>query len=84
MLARFGLLRTLLSILTKFEPLSPGLLALLQTVPFLGMSAAVLLPLLFPLFLVLSVYYGIKIWNGDEVRVPIVSDFIDERLPAQN
>ena len=61
-----------------------GLLALLQTVPFLGMSAAVLLPLLFPLFLVLSVYYGIKIWNGDEVRVPIVSDFIDERLPAQN
>ncbi|MEO9026922.1 MAG: DUF4870 domain-containing protein [Candidatus Tumulicola sp.] len=59
-----------------------GLLTLLANVPFLGFSAAVLIPFLIPLFLVASVYYGIKTWNGDEVRVPIISDWIEERLPA--
>jgi uncharacterized membrane protein len=57
-----------------------GLLALLLNVPFLGFSAAVLLPLLIPLFLVASVYFGIKTWNGDEVRVPIISGWIEDRL----
>lgn len=60
-----------------------GLLQLLAAVPWLGISAEVLIPLLIPSFLIASVYYGIKVWHGDEVRVPIISDWIDDRLPAQ-
>jgi uncharacterized membrane protein len=60
-----------------------GLLSVIANVPipFLPLSAAVLLPFLVPLFLVASVYYGIKTWNGEDVRVPIVGDWIEERLP---
>jgi uncharacterized membrane protein len=60
-----------------------GLLALLANVPILGFSAAVLIPLLIPLFLVASVYFGIKTWNGDDVRVPIISGWIEEHLPGE-
>jgi uncharacterized membrane protein len=59
-----------------------GLLTLLTNVPWLGVSAAVLLPLLIPAFLVASVYYGIKVWHGEDVRVPIISDWLDDRMPA--
>lgn len=61
-----------------------GLLSLLSNVPFLGFSAAILVPLLIPLFLVASVYYGIKTWNGDEIRVPIIGDWIDDRLATDS
>jgi uncharacterized membrane protein len=60
-----------------------GVLELLANIPFLGFSAAILIPLLIPLFLVASVYYGIKAWNGDEIRVPIIGDWIDERLATE-
>ncbi|MBV9234083.1 MAG: hypothetical protein JO030_08580 [Candidatus Eremiobacteraeota bacterium] len=60
-----------------------GLLSLIAQVPLLNISAWVILPLLAPLFLVASVYYGIKTWNGDDVRIPVVSSWVDERLPAE-
>jgi uncharacterized membrane protein len=62
-----------------------GLLSVIANVPipWLPLSAAVLLPFLIPLFLVASVYYGIKTWNGEDVRVPIVGDWIEERLPLE-
>lgn len=60
-----------------------GLLQLLARVPFLGFSADVLIPLLVPFFLIASVYYGVKAWNGDDTRVPVVSDWIDERFMPQ-
>lgn len=59
-----------------------GLLTLASQVPFLGLSAGIILPFLIPVFLVASVFFGIKVWHGDEVRVPVISDWIDERLPA--
>ncbi len=59
-----------------------GLMALLINIPFLGFSPAVLLPLLVPLFLVMSIIYGVRTWQGEEVRVPILSDWLDERLPT--
>lgn len=59
-----------------------GLLALAENIPILGVSPGIILPFLIPLFLVASVFYGIKVWQGDEVRVPVISDWIDERLPA--
>ena len=58
-----------------------ALLWLIAQVPFMGFSAWVLLPLLPALFLVASVYYGIKTWNGDDVRVPVVGSWIEDRMP---
>jgi uncharacterized membrane protein len=59
-----------------------GLLMLLANLPILGFSASVLIPFLIPLFLVASVYYGVKTWNGDEVRIPIITDWIEDRVPG--
>ena len=60
-----------------------GLLTLLAGIPFLGFSASVLIPFLIPLFLVASVYFGIKTWNGDDVRVPIINGWIEDRLSSE-
>lgn len=57
-----------------------GALSLLAQVPFLGFSAALLMPFLIPIFLVASVYFGIKVWQGDDITVPIVGDWIEERF----
>ncbi len=64
-----------------------ALLGLLLKLPLinwtpLGWSADVLLGIMLPIFMVMSVFYGIKAWHGDDVRVPIVTDWIDDRLPA--
>ena len=64
-----------------------ALLALILKLPLinvtpLGWSADVLLAFMLPIFMVLSVYYGIRAWHGDDVHVPIVSDWLDDRLPA--
>ena len=58
-----------------------GMLALLAQIPLLNISANILLLFFTPIFLVLSVYYGIKAWHNDEVHVPIVGDWLEERLP---
>jgi len=58
-----------------------ALLWAIAQVPLMGFSAWVLLPLLPVLFLVASVYYGIKTWNGDDVRVPVISSWLEDRLP---
>jgi uncharacterized membrane protein len=44
--------------------------------------AWVMLPFLFPVWLVATVVYGFKAWQGDDVRVPLVSDWLDERERA--
>ncbi len=59
-----------------------GLLELASRIPIMGFSAEVILPFLIPVFLVASVFFGIKVWHGDDVHVPVISDWIDERLPA--
>lgn len=59
-----------------------GLLELAGNIPWLGISAQIIQPFLIPVFLVASVFFGIKVWHGDDVHVPVVSDWIDERLPA--
>lgn len=51
-------------------------------IPVLNISAGLLLAFLLPIFVVLSVYYGIRAWHGDDVHVPIISDWIDDRMPA--
>ena len=59
-----------------------GLLELASNVPFLGFAPGIIVPFLLPAFLVASVFFGIKVWHGDDVHVPVISDWIDERLPA--
>lgn len=61
-----------------------GLLSLMTNVPILGYSAGFVLAFMIPVFLVASVYFGIKVWNGDDVRVPIIGDWIEERMPAES
>ncbi len=48
-------------------------------IPLLGWSALPLLAVLFPVWFVATFIYGIKVWNADSVRVPLVSDWLDER-----
>ena len=50
-------------------------------IPLLGLSAWPLVPLLVPIYIVACVVYGFKVWQGEDVRVPIVSDWLDQRWP---
>lgn len=59
-----------------------GLLSMLSGLPILGFSANVVLAFILPAFVILSVYYGIRAWHGEDVRVPIVTDWLDDRMPA--
>lgn len=59
-----------------------ALLHFIVAIPLLGFSAALLLAVMLPIFIVFSVYYGIKVWHGDDVRVPIISDWLEARSPA--
>ncbi|MDB5072895.1 MAG: hypothetical protein JWM87_4006 [Candidatus Eremiobacteraeota bacterium] len=59
-----------------------ALLSAAATIPILGLSAWAMLPFLFPLYVVGSVVYGLKVWHGEDVDVPVVSDWVDARLPA--
>ncbi len=52
-----------------------------RTIPLLGISAIPILAVLAPVWLVASVLYGFKVWHGEEVRVPLVSDWLDEHAP---
>jgi uncharacterized membrane protein len=54
-----------------------------DSVPFISAAPDILRPLLIPIFLVASVYFGVKAWQGQEVHVPVISDWLDERLPAR-
>lgn len=45
--------------------------------------AIVMLPFLFPVWLVATVVYGFKVWQGEDVRVPLVSDWLDEHERAR-
>lgn len=54
----------------------------IAAIPLLGISAWPLLPLIIPVAFVASVVYGFKAWNGDDVRIPLVSDWVDSRLPS--
>jgi uncharacterized membrane protein len=51
-------------------------------VPVLGWSAWPLVPLLAPIWLVSVVVYAVKVWHADDVRVPLISDWLDEHEVA--
>jgi len=51
-------------------------------IPILGFSLWPLLTFIFPIWIVASIVYAVKVWQGEDVDVPIVSDWVDARLPA--
>ena len=59
-----------------------ALLSAAASLPFIGWGAWPLLPFIVPVTIVASVVYAFKVWGGDDVSVPIVSDWVDARLPA--
>ena len=54
-------------------------LSVVSHVWVIGWSAIPLLAALFPIWFVATIVYGFKVWSGDDVRVPLVSDWLDER-----
>ncbi len=53
--------------------------------PILGFGVwTLMLPFLIPVWVVASVVYAFRVWQGDDVDVPVVSDWIDARLGSQS
>jgi uncharacterized membrane protein len=59
-----------------------GMLAALANIPLLGLSAAAMVQFIGPVWIVAAVVYAFKVWQGEDVHVPIVGDWVDARLPA--
>lgn len=61
-----------------------ALVAAAMSLPIVGFGAWPLLAFILPpLWVVASVVYAFRVWNGEDVDVPVVSDWIDARLPAE-
>ena len=60
-----------------------ALLGAIASIPVLNFGALALLPFIVPVWIVASVIYAFRVWNGDDVDVPIVSDWVDARMPSQ-
>lgn len=58
-------------------------LSAVAAIPLLGIGAWPLLPFVIPVTIVASVVYMFKVWNGEDVDVPLVSEWVDSRLPAE-
>ncbi len=57
-------------------------LSAITAIPVIGWPAFPLLPFVIPVAFVASIVYGFKVWNGEDVRVPFVSDYIERSTPA--
>ena len=56
-----------------------GVIAHLWVFAWLVWPAWVMIPFVFPVWLVATMVYGFKAWQGEDVRVPLISDWLDER-----
>ena len=59
-----------------------GLHGIVHLPLLLGVSAWPLLAMLGPVWLVSSVVFAFKAWNGEDVRVPLISEWLDRREHA--
>jgi uncharacterized membrane protein len=53
-----------------------------SAIPVIGFSVWPMLTLIVPIWLVASIVYAVRVWQGEDIDVPIVSDWVDARLPA--
>lgn len=58
------------------------LFSAIASIPIIGISAWPLLPFIVPVTIVASVVYAFKVWHGEDVHVPFVSELVDRRLHA--
>lgn len=61
-----------------------ALLGAIASVPIIGIGAWPLIPFIVPVAIVASVVYAFRVWNGDDVDVPIVGEWIDARLSSSS
>jgi uncharacterized membrane protein len=61
-----------------------ALLGAIASLPIIGFGAWPLLPFIAPVWLVASVVYAFRVFQGDDVNVPVVSDWVDARLPSDS
>ncbi len=61
-----------------------AVLGAIASLPLIGFGAWPLIPFLAPVWIVASVVYAFKVFQGDDVNVPIVSDWVDSRLTGSN
>lgn len=64
-----------------------ALLTFIAHLPFvgwtpLGWSSDIVLAFMVPIFIIMSVFYGIRAWHGEDVRVPVITDWLDDKMPA--
>ena len=59
-----------------------ALITAAASIPILGIGAWPLVPFIVPVAVVASVVYAFKVWQGEDVDVPVISDWVDARLPA--
>lgn len=59
-----------------------AVLGAIAYLPIIGFGAWPLLPFIAPIWLVASVVYAFRVFQGDDVNVPIVADWVDARLPS--
>jgi uncharacterized membrane protein len=59
-----------------------ALITAAASLPIIGIGAWPLVPFIVPVAVVASVVYGFRVWNGDDVDVPVISDVVDSRLHA--
>lgn len=52
----------------------------IASIPIIGIPAWPLIPFIIPVTIVASVVYAFKVWHGEDVHVPFVSDFVDEKM----
>jgi uncharacterized membrane protein len=54
-----------------------ALFTAIASIPLIGLPAIPLMMLMVPVTVIASVVYGYRVWHGDDVHVPFVSDAID-------
>jgi len=57
-------------------------LSAIMQIPVIGWPAYPLLPFVIPVAFVASVVYGFRVWHGEDVRVPFVTDYIERSKNA--
>ncbi len=60
-----------------------AILGTIAALPIANLAAWTLLPFVVPVWVVASVIFAYRAWNGEDVNVPIVSEFVDARMQSR-
>ena len=60
-----------------------AVLGTIAAFPIANLAAWALIPFVIPVWVVASVIFAYRAWNGEDVNVPIVSEFVDARMQSR-